>query len=90
MTPILNRFDLKPTKNTNGEIPKDYRDAIARVVKQRQTTDRNLHLLNGLDWVNDPIYLWVTDVVHPNDAGSQRMAEGVAAALKPLLSSLSP
>jgi lysophospholipase L1-like esterase len=29
----------------------------------------------------------VTDVVHPNDAGFQRMAEGVATALKPLLES---
>jgi lysophospholipase L1-like esterase len=44
----------------------------------------NLHLLDGLA-INDPLYLWVTDVVHPNDAGFQRMAEGVAAALKPLL-----
>src|SRR5262245_2300215 len=87
-TPILNRFDLKPTKNKNGEIPQDYRNAITRVVRQRQTSDQNLHLLDGLQLINDPIYLWVTDVVHPNDAGSQRMADGVAAALKPLLKSL--
>jgi len=88
VTPILNRLDLKPTKNKNGEIPQDYRNAITRVVRQRQTSDQNLHLLDGLQLINDPIYLWVTDVVHPNDAGSQRMADGVAAALKPLLKSL--
>jgi lysophospholipase L1-like esterase len=85
MTPILNRFDLKPTLNANGEIPKDYRDAIADVVKRRQRTDKNLHFLSGLELVNDPIDLWVTDLVHPNDAGAQRMANGVAAKLKPLL-----
>jgi lysophospholipase L1-like esterase len=78
----------KPTKNKNGETPQDYRNAITRVVRQRQTSDRNLHLLDGLQLINDPLYLWVTDVVHPNDAGSQRMADGVAAALKPLLKSL--
>jgi len=88
LTPILNRFDLKPTRNNNGEIPKDYRDAIATVVKRRQTTDKNLHFLSGLALVNDPIYLWVTDLVHPNDAGTQRIADGVAAALKPLLKTL--
>jgi len=85
MTPILNRFDLKPTRNVNGEIPKDYRDAITDVVKRRQRTDKNLHFLSGLELVNDPIDLWVTDLVHPNDAGAQRMANGVAATLKPLL-----
>src|SRR5258706_6714602 len=85
MTPILNRFDLKPTRNANGEIPKDYRDAIADVVKRRQRTDKNLHFLSGLELVNDPIDLLVTDLVHPNDAGAQHMANGVAAKLKPLL-----
>jgi lysophospholipase L1-like esterase len=85
MTPILNRFDLKPTRNNNGEIPTDYRDAIAEVVKRRQPADNNLYFLNGMELVNDPIYLWVTDQVHPNDAGTQRIADGVAAALKPLL-----
>jgi lysophospholipase L1-like esterase len=87
LTPIFNRFDLKPTKNKNGEIPKDYRDAITRVVRERQKSDSNLHLLDGLKLINDPLYLWVTDVVHPNDAGFQRMADGVATALKPLLRS---
>ena len=88
MTPILNRSDIKPEKNKNGEIPQAYRDAITRVIRQRQSSDRNLHLLDGLQLINDRIYLWVTDVVHPNDAGMQRMADGVAAALKPLLAGL--
>jgi lysophospholipase L1-like esterase len=82
LTPILHRSDLKPTKNKNGEIPKDYREAIKRVVRERQKSDSNLHLVDGLKLINDPLYLWVTDVVHPNDAGFQRMAEGVAVALK--------
>jgi lysophospholipase L1-like esterase len=85
VTPILNRFDLTLTRNPNGELPKDYRDAIADIVKRRQRTDKNLHFLSGLGLVNDPIDLWVTDLVHPNDAGAQRMANGVAAALKPIL-----
>lgn len=85
ITPILNRFDLKPTRNKNGEIPEDYRNAIAAAVKRRQASDKNLFFLNGMELVSDPIYLWVTDQVHPNDAGTQRMADGVAAALKPLL-----
>src|SRR5207249_6209355 len=88
MTPILNRSDIKPEKNKNGEIPQAYRDAITRVIRQRQSSDRNLHLLDGLQLINDRIYLWVTDVVHPNDAGMQRMAEGSAAALKRLLPGL--
>ena len=87
LTPILHRSDLKPTKNKNGEIPKDYREVITRVVRERQKSDSNLHLVDGLKLINDPLYLWVTDVVHPNDAGFQRMAEGVAVALKPLLGS---
>jgi len=55
------------------------------VVKRRQRTDKNLHFLSGLELVNDPIDLWVADLVHPNDAGAQRLANGVAAKLKPLL-----
>ena len=60
MTPIFNRFDLKPTKNKNGEIPQDYRNAITQIVRQRHASDRNLHLLDGLQLINDPLYLWVS------------------------------
>jgi lysophospholipase L1-like esterase len=88
ITPILNRLDLKPGGNQNAERPDAYRDGITRVVKQRQRSDVNLFLLDGLSMVNDPLFLLVTDTVHPNDAGMHRIAEGVAAALKPILASL--
>ena len=87
ITPILNRLDLT-RGNQNGEMPRAYREGITRVVRQRQRSDRNLHPLDGLSMVDDPLYLLVTDTVHPNDLGMHRIAEGVAAALRPLLSSL--
>ena len=87
ITPILNRLDLTGG-NQNGEMPQAYREAIIRVVRERQRTDRNLHFLDGLSMVDDPLYLLVTDTVHPNDLGMHRIAQGVATALKPLLASL--
>ncbi len=87
ITPILNRLDLTGG-NQNGEMPEAYREAITRVVRERQKTDRNLHFLDGLSMVDDPLYLLVTDTVHPNDLGMHRIAEGVADALKPLLANL--
>jgi len=47
-----------------------------------------LYFLDGLSLVDDSLYLLVTDNVHPNDAGMHRIAEGVAAALKPILQRL--
>ena len=88
ITPILNRLDLTRDGNQNGEMPQAYREAIGRVVRQRQRSDANLHLLDGLSMVDDPLYLLVTDTVHPNDLGMHRIAEGVAAALEPLLAHL--
>jgi lysophospholipase L1-like esterase len=85
VTPILNRADLERGGNQNGERPDLYREGIARVVRQRQLSDANLHLADGLQMVNDPLFLLVTDRVHPNDAGMHRIAEGVAAALMPLM-----
>ncbi len=85
MTPILNRFDIQLTRNANGELAQAYRDAISRAVRDRQARDQNLHLVHGLQFVNDPQQLWVTDLVHPTDAGSNRMAEGLAAELIPVL-----
>lgn len=87
-TPILNRADLDRGGNQNGERPDLYRDGITRVVKARQKSDKNLHLADGLAMVNDPLFLLVTDRVHPNDAGMNRIANGVAAALKPLSAGL--
>jgi lysophospholipase L1-like esterase len=88
VTPILNRADLERGGNQNGERPELYREGITRVVRQRQTSDPHLHLADGLAMVNDPLFLLVTDRVHPNDAGMHRIAEGVAAALMPLLANL--
>lgn len=88
ITPILNRLDLTRGGNQNGEMPKAYREGISHVVRQRQSSDKNLYLLDGLSMVDDPLYLLVTDTVHPNDLGMHRIAEGVGAALKPLLANL--
>lgn len=88
VTPILNRADLEKGGNPNGERPKLYREGINRVVRRRMNADTNLHLADGLAMVNDPLFLLVTDRVHPNDAGMNRIAEGVAAALKPILTNL--
>ena len=88
VTPILNRADLDRGGNQNGERPDLYREGITRVVRERQKADVNLHLADGLAMVNDPLFLLVTDRVHPNDAGMHRIANGVAAALKPLLAKL--
>jgi lysophospholipase L1-like esterase len=85
VTPILNRADLERGGNQNGERPELYREGITRVVRQRQSADSNLYLADGLQMVDDPLFLLVTDRVHPNDAGMHRIAEGVAAALKPLV-----
>jgi lysophospholipase L1-like esterase len=88
ITPILNRADLKTGGNQNGERPDLYRDRIASVVRRRQPADSNLYFLDGLTLIDDPLFLLVTDSVHPNDAGMHRIAQGVAAALKPILASV--
>jgi lysophospholipase L1-like esterase len=84
ITPIVNRLDLTGG-NPNGEMPNAYREAIARVVRRRQSSDKNVYFLDGLSMVDDPLYLLVTDTVHPNDLGMHRIAEGIAAALKPII-----
>lgn len=74
--------------NPNGEMPSGYREGITRVVHRRQSSDGNLYLLDGLSMVADPLHLLVTDSVHPNDLGMHRIAQGVAAALIPILANL--
>jgi lysophospholipase L1-like esterase len=88
ITPILNRADLKSGGNQNGERPDLYRDGIATIVRRRQESDSNLYFLDGLTLIGDPLFLLVTDNVHPNDAGMHRIAQGVAAALRPILASV--
>ena len=84
MTPVFTRADHVGDKNRNGETPQDYRNAIATVVRQRRT-DRNLYCVDGLQAFKDPLYLLPTDVVHPNVAGSLKIADTLAAALRPVL-----
>jgi lysophospholipase L1-like esterase len=85
MTPIFHRNDFLGEKNRNGQTPQDYRNAIAKVVKDRQASDRNLHFVDGMQAFTDPVYLLPTDVVHPNVAGMLKMADTLAAKLKPVL-----
>ncbi|HZH83211.1 MAG TPA: hypothetical protein VFD87_08710 [Phototrophicaceae bacterium] len=88
ISPILNRADLKSGGNQNGERPDLYRDGIATIVRRRQESDSNLYFLDGLTLIGDPLFLLVTDNVHPNDAGMHRISQGVAEALKPILASV--
>jgi lysophospholipase L1-like esterase len=88
ITPILTHEDLIQRKNKNGNLPQDYRDGIQQVVERRQKDDHNLYFLDGLKLINDPLYLMVIDQVHPNEGGSLKMAQGIAAELKPILARL--
>jgi lysophospholipase L1-like esterase len=89
ITPILTRQDIIHQANKNGDLPQAYRDAMQQVVEQKKQKDHNLYFLDGLKLINDPIYLLVIDQVHPNVGGSLKMAEGIAATLKPILKNLS-
>ena len=88
ITPILTRQDILHQKNKSGDLPQDYRNAIQQIIEQRQHRDHNLYFLDGLKLINDPLYLMVIDQVHPNEAGSLRMAEGIAGVLKPILTNV--
>jgi lysophospholipase L1-like esterase len=90
MTPIFHQDDHLGDRNRNGETPQDYRNAIAAVVRQRRAADRNLHFVDGLQAFKDPLYLLPTDVVHPNVAGSLKIADTLAAALRPVLAGAGP
>jgi lysophospholipase L1-like esterase len=85
MTPIFHRSDHFGIKNKNGEGPQDYRNAISKVVRARQAKDKNLFLIDGMTLFSDPLYLLPTDMVHPNNAGEQKMADGVVTVLKPIV-----
>jgi lysophospholipase L1-like esterase len=88
ITPILTREDISRQRNKTGDSPQDYRNSIQQLVELRQQRDHNLYFIDGLRLVNDPLYLMVIDQVHPNEAGSLKMAEGIATTLKPILKAL--
>ena len=88
ITPILTHQDIIQQRNKNGDLPQDYRNAIRQLIDERRQKDPALYFLDGRSLVNDPLYLMVIDQVHPNEAGSLKMAEGISAVLKPILKNL--
>ena len=85
ITPILTRADMTLIKNRNGELPGGYRNGIRDALEQRAKTDKHLLVLDGMRWIHDPLYLLAEDQLHPNVAGSLRLAGGIADALKKVL-----
>jgi lysophospholipase L1-like esterase len=88
ITPILTHQDIIQQRNKNGDLPQDYRNAIRQVIDERRQKDPALYFLDGRSLINDPLFLMVIDQVHPNEAGSLKMAEGISAVLKPILRNL--
>lgn len=64
-------------------------EAFNRILRQlaHEYQDRNVHLIEGSDIVDDLSYL-TSDLLHPNDLGHARMAENLARALQPLIAPL--
>jgi lysophospholipase L1-like esterase len=88
ITPILTHQDITQQRNKHGDLPQDYRNAIQQLVEQRRQKDRALYFLDGRSLINDPLYLMVIDQVHPNEAGSLKMAEGISALLRAMFANL--
>ncbi len=90
MTPIYTRADFSGEKNRNGELPRDYRAAMQRVVTQLQATDRQLHFVDGMQAFGDPLYLLPTDILHPNVAGMLKIADTLVPTLRTALAKVGP
>ena len=86
VTPLWRIQDTTNEKNEGGYTQQQYREAVTQVVSRRQSSDSNLHLLEGKDLV--PENLFTADQVHPNNEGAAQMAEAIANALRPLLGPL--
>ena len=78
LTPIWT--GVESVANGQGLYVRDYRQAIASVVRQRMIGDPNLHLVDGLTLVPNQLAYFV-DGVHPNDAGFALYAANLAAKL---------
>ena len=87
ITPLWRIQDTTNEKNEGGYTHQQYRDAATRVVMSRQSSDANLHLLEGKELV--PENLFTADQVHPNNEGAAQMAEAIANALRSLLGKVS-
>ena len=72
----------------SNQLPQRRVTNAKRPSEQRRARDHNLYFLDGLKLINDSLYLLVIDQIHPNEGGSLKMAEGIAATLKPILAGL--
>lgn len=63
------------------------RDVImSSYLKARQTGDKNVYFIDGLDfWVAPHTYDFAMDGVHPNDAGFIRMADSIGTVIRHIL-----
>ncbi|MBI3947255.1 MAG: hypothetical protein HY321_15120 [Armatimonadetes bacterium] len=74
--------DFTGDQNQFGSTLAEYRQAVRDVVSLLRLP--NLHLIEGTDLLGDPTLLG-TDLVHPGDAGMERIAEALVPRLRPLL-----
>ena len=85
ITPIWRGSDAVPGEaNQLGDTLASYRQAISGLVIARSPSDRNLHLLDGLELIGDSEGLGV-DLVHPDARGMMRMAQKIIPALRDLV-----
>ena len=78
--------NAESTPNVMGMTVGDIRRVEEEVVEARQrTSDKNVHLLSGLDVIGKDDADLLADGIHPNDKGMDLMARRVAGALWPLL-----
>ena len=83
ITPLWRIQDTTNEKNEAGYTHQQYREGVTQVVLRRQSSDSNLHLLEGKALLSENLF--TADQVHPNDQGAAKMAEAITDALRPLL-----
>lgn len=82
LTMFLVGDDITGAQNEYGNTLPEFRQAVRDVVALLRLP--NLHLIEGTDLLGDPSLL-TTDLVHPSDAGMERIANGLATRLRPLI-----